>query len=75
MTKGQISRHVKLAGMGRALADGETVFAGETRYRLKAGETLLDLAEEAAGKALAEAGMDMGDVDCIVCAMGTPLQI
>lgn len=74
MTKGQISRHVKLAGMGRALAGGETVFAGETRYRLKAGETLLDLAEEAAGKALAEAGMDLGNVDCIVCAMGTPLQ-
>ncbi|MCI9338527.1 MAG: 3-oxoacyl-ACP synthase [Lachnospiraceae bacterium] len=74
MGNGQIYRHVKLAGMGRALAGGEMVFGGETRYRLKDGETLLDLAEDAAGKALEEAGMSMAEVDCIVCAMATPLQ-
>ena len=70
----QISRCVKLAGMGRALAGGEVNFDGETRYRLRPGETLLDLAEEAAEKALEEAGIGMEDVDCIVCAMATPLQ-
>nr|WP_297863865.1 3-oxoacyl-[acyl-carrier-protein] synthase III C-terminal domain-containing protein [uncultured Acetatifactor sp.] len=72
--KRQIGRHVKLAGMGRALAGNVMNFDGGTRYRLRTGETLLDLAEEAAEKALAEAGMGMEDVDCIVCAMATPLQ-
>ena len=72
--KRQTGRYVKLAGMGRALAGGRLNFGGETRYRLRAGETLLDLAAEAAGKALEEAGMGMEDMDCIVCAMATPLQ-
>ena len=42
--KRQTGRYVKLAGMGRALAGGRLNFGGETRYRLRAGETLLDLA-------------------------------
>lgn len=74
MKNGQIKRKVKLAGMGRALAGNELTFGGETRYRLRSGETLLDLAELAAGRALEEAGKKIGDIDCIVCAMATPLQ-
>lgn len=74
MENGQIKRRVKLAGMGRAIAGGKVVFGGETRYRLTAGETLLDLAMEAANLALGDAGIHMEDVDCIVCAMATPLQ-
>ena len=38
-----VMRHVRLAGMGKALAGGELCFAGEERYRLRAGETLSDL--------------------------------
>lgn len=74
MGNGQIKRQVKLAGMGRALAGGKISFGGETRYRLRTGETVLDLACLAAQRALEEAGMRMEDVDCIVCAMATPLQ-
>ncbi len=74
MENGQIKRRVKLAGMGRAIAGGKVVFGRETRYRLTAGETLLDLAMEAANLALGDAGIHMEDVDCIVCAMATPLQ-
>ena len=74
MKNGQIKRKVKLAGMGRALAGNVLTFGGETRYRLLPGETLLDLAELAARRALEQAGKKIGDVDCIVCAMATPLQ-
>lgn len=74
MENGQIKRRVKLAGMGRAIAGGKVVFGRETRYRLTAGETLLDLAVAAANLALGDAGIHMEDVDCIVCAMATPLQ-
>ena len=74
MRNGQIKRKVKLAGMGRALAGKVLTFGEETRYRLRSGETLLDLAELAAGRALDEAGMKIKDIDCIVCAMATPLQ-
>jgi len=74
MKNGQIKRKVKLAGMGRALAGNAITFGGETRYRLRPGETLLDLAELAARRALEQAGKEIGDMDCIVCAMATPLQ-
>lgn len=74
MRNGRIKRNVKLAGMGRALAKEVYTFGGETRYRLGDGETLLDLMEQAALKALDEAGKTMGEVDCIVCGTATPLQ-
>lgn len=72
--KVQARRKVKLAGMGRALAVRKLDFGGQTRYRLQGGETLLDLAERAAQRALESAGMGIEDMDCIVCAMATPLQ-
>ncbi len=67
-------RRVKIAGMGRALAGERLEFDGQTRYRLQAGETLLDLEERAAREALETAGMAIEDIDCMVCAAATPLQ-
>lgn len=67
-------RRVKIAGWGKALAAHEMDFGGQTRYRLAQGETLLDLAVLSAKKALACAQMEIGEIDCIVCAMATPLQ-
>lgn len=67
-------RRVKIAGMGRALADEKIHFGNQTRYRLSQGQTLLDLAEQAARQALRKAEMDINDMDLIVCAMATPLQ-
>lgn len=67
-------RRIKIAGMGRALAGERLEFDGQTRYRLRADETLLDLEERAAGQALEAAGIKIQDVDCIVCATATPLQ-
>ena len=69
-----VMRHVRLAGMGKALAGGELCFAGEKRYRLRAGETFSDLMYQASCRALAAAGMEIEDMDCIVCATATPVQ-
>lgn len=74
MGNGQRKRNVKLAGMGRALAGRVLTFGQDTRYRLAKGETLLDLAVLAAGRALQDAGLKIEDMDCMVCAMATPLQ-
>lgn len=71
---GAFERKVMIAGLGRALAGKEIHFADQTRYRLLPGQSLLDLAVEAAGQALENAGMKIEDMDCIVCAMATPLQ-
>ena len=70
----QAGRKVKLAGMGRALAEKKLFFEDQTRYRLSSRESLLDLAVLAAERALESAGMNIEDMDCIVCAMATPLQ-
>lgn len=43
---------VKIIGWGNALAKHSLHFGEDTRYRLESGETLLDLAAEAAKKAL-----------------------
>lgn len=67
-------RRVKIAGMGRALADKKICFGNQKRYRLSQGQTLLDLAQRAGEQALQAAGMDIRDIDCLVCGMGTPLQ-
>lgn len=67
-------RRVKLAGMGRAMGGRKTEFGNQTRYRLQENETIVDLAERAAGQALQAAHMEISDMDCIVCAMATPLQ-
>lgn len=67
-------RKVKIAGMGRAIGGRKLQFKNQIRYRLMSGESLLDLAEAAARQALEAAGMEIVDIDIIVCAMATPLQ-
>lgn len=69
-----MQRKIKLIGWGNALAKGKQVFDGQIRYRLTNGETLLDLAGQAAVKALQTAGKKIEDIDCIVGGMATPLQ-
>ena len=74
--KGQRIRacHVKMAGMGKARAGRQIQFGGQSRYRLEAGEAFSDLAVSAAVSALSAAGREIGDIDCIVCGMATPMQ-
>ena len=68
------SRKVKLAGWGKAIAKQELKFGDQTRFRLHKGENLLDLTDQAIASAFDSAGMEIGDMDCIVCGMATPLQ-
>lgn len=68
------SRSVKLAGWGKALAAQEIRFGDQTRFRLRPGESLLELTDRAVAAALESAGMTIEDMDCIVCGMATPLQ-
>lgn len=65
---------VRLAGMGQAVGGRQLTFGAEHRYRLTAGETLLDLAVRAAEEALENAETKIEEIDCIVCGMATPLQ-
>lgn len=67
-------RKVKITGWGNALSGKKLNFGGNTRYRLDSGENLLDLAVQAGIRALERAELEIKDIDCIVCGMGTPLQ-
>ena len=68
-------RKLKIAGCAYALPqDGKIRFKDQTRYRLKDGQTILDLAEEAANSALESAGLNISDIDIIIAAMATPMQ-
>lgn len=74
MIRGQEIKKVRIAGMGRALAGRKLYFGDQVRYRLLPGQTILELGVEAAYQALRNADMKIEDIDCIVCAMATPLQ-
>lgn len=69
------SRKVKLAGWGKATAKHEVRFGDQVRFRMQKGEDLLDLADRAIAAAFESAGMEIEDIDCIVCGMATPLQV
>ena len=67
-------RKLKILGSGNALPQKKIMFSDQTRYRLGEGETLLDLSEQAINNALEDAGLEIGDIDCIIAGMATPLQ-
>ena len=71
---GKQIRNIKILGIGSEKGHKELEFSGQFRYRLKEGETLLDLAETAARKALNKSNLTINDIDLIVCGMATPLQ-
>jgi 2-oxoisovalerate dehydrogenase E1 component len=47
----------------------------ETRRHLAAGESILDLASQAAAKALEVEGLTVSDLDAILCSTTTPVEI
>ena len=68
-------RNIKILGCADSLPANKIFFGDQTRYRLSDGETLLDLAERAAKDAIADAGVTIDEIDCIIGAMATPLQM
>lgn len=67
-------RNIKIIGCGNALPDNKVMFGNQERYRMTAGQNLLDLVEVAVENALADASLTIDDIDCIVGGMATPLQ-
>lgn len=67
-------RNIRITGCGTALSENIIHFGDQTRYRLKDGQTLLDLAERAVNEALDNAGLSVGDIDLIIGGTATPLQ-
>lgn len=65
-------RNIKITGCGAYLPKNTVKFGDDTRYWCADGETQLDMAEHACRNALADAGLSIGDIDCIVsaCAVG-----
>ena len=67
-------RNIKITGCGAALPENTVYFGGQTRYRLKDGQTILDLAEKAVKEALEKSGLAIKDIDLIIGGTATPLQ-
>ncbi len=55
-------RNIKITGCGAALPENTVYFGGQTRYRLKDGQTILDLAEKAVKEALEKSGLAIKDM-------------
>lgn len=68
-------RNIMISGCASALPDEKIKFGNQTRYRMKYGQTILDLAERAVKGALCNAGLTINDIDCIIAGMATPLQL
>lgn len=67
-------KKLKLTGYGYGLPAQKLAFGNQTRYRVREPEEFWEMAKTAAKAALERAGRCMGDIDCIVAAMATPLQ-
>lgn len=67
-------RNIKITGCGAAFPENKVYFGEQTRYRLKDGQTLPDLAEKAVKEALENAGLSIEDIDLILGGTATPLQ-
>ncbi|OUO89481.1 hypothetical protein B5F40_10830 [Gordonibacter sp. An230] len=68
------SKGMRIAGSGYALPVRKVTFGDQVRYRLAHPGGYLALVEEAVECALESAGATIGDVDCIVAGMATPLK-
>ncbi|AXH96060.1 3-oxoacyl-[acyl-carrier-protein] synthase III C-terminal domain-containing protein [Ornithinimicrobium avium] len=67
-------RNCEIAGWGSYLAERVVTFGDQTRYRVTDGVTQLDMLERAARGALDRAGLEAGDVDCVIGAVAADLQ-
>lgn len=68
-------RNIVISGCAGSLPDNKIKFKDQTRYRLGGGKTMLDLAEKACAQAIGDAGMTINDIDAIIGAMATPLEL
>lgn len=67
-------RKVKILSFGIALPKNTIKFKEQTRYRISRDETQLSLSVEACEKALANANINIKNIDCIVSASAVGIQ-
>ena len=67
-------RKVKILSFGIALPKNTIKFKEQTRYRISRDETQLSLSVEACQKALANANINIKNIDCIVSASAVGIQ-
>ena len=67
-------RKLQLQGYGTVLPKETIHFGKQTRYRVSQDENQLQLAVQAAGRALAKAKMTIDEIDCIVSASAVGIQ-
>lgn len=67
-------RNCRIAGYGSYLASTEVKFGNQTRYRVSEDESQLGMLTAAARAALDRAGIDAGDLQCIIGASAAGIQ-
>lgn len=67
-------RKIKILSFGIALPKNTIKFKEQTRYRISEDETQLSLSVEACEKALANANINIKNIDCIVSASAVGIQ-
>lgn len=67
-------RPCAIVGYGTFLPPDAVKFGDNTRYRVTADTSQLDMLEHAARQALDRAGLDIADVDCVLGAVGVGVQ-
>lgn len=67
-------KRCELAGWGTYLPDNEVRFGQATRYRITEGTDQLDMLAHAAQRALARAGTEPEEIDCIIAAVAAGIQ-
>lgn len=67
--------NLKIIGLGYEMPKNKVEFDEGVRYRMGEGENFLSMIKSAVGKALKSCNLYMEDIDLIVCAMATPLQL
>lgn len=67
-------RNLRIAGSGAYLPDHTVMFGDDIRYRCPEDVNQLDMAEQACLRALADAGLTIDDIDCIVSAGAVGVQ-
>lgn len=67
--------NLKILGFGYEMPKNKVEFEEGTRYRMGENENFLEMIKSAVHKALDNCKIKINDIDLIVCAMATPLQL
>ncbi|AMM19109.1 3-oxoacyl-ACP synthase [Frondihabitans sp. PAMC 28766] len=67
-------KNCRISGWGSFLPDRTVTFGAQTRYRIPDDMLQLDMLAAAAEEAISRAGLEPGDIDCIIAACAVGIQ-